>query len=563
MTEPDPSEPSPLPSSIAGYRIDRVLGGGGMSTVYLAKSPDLPQWAALKVLPVEMAHNPAIRARFVQEGDTTARLGHPNVVAIYGRGETEDGQLWIAMQYVQGTDAEAALQTGAMTPTRALRIADEVATALDYAHRCGVVHQDVKPSNILLGERGADQELVMLSDFGAALTAQSSDPADSPMVASVAYAAPEVILGHHVDGRADVYSLGCSLFRLLTDRYPFPGDGGIAATITAHFEQPPPTLSDVLPWADPELDEVIATALAKDPAQRFATAGAFAVAVTHALRTAPAKQPPPARPAKPAPPAANNTPTPGQPRPWQPAAIPTTPPMHTAGTSNPAPPRPAPAPPSSNAGIDGTLTPPIDFINYIPRAQHVAPKRRILVGLVGAGAAVIVIIGLVVWLAWPTSTPDATPTSNPPSTTTAPSEAATRLARALPAGYRAGTCTPTGYNAELAAAALSCRPNIDPGGPPTATYTLARNTTALRTLFDHEVAAATAVICPGNIQSPGPWRHLATPSATQGIVFCGIASGQPLLAWTNDAELLLARTQSENTTGSGLDQLYTWWSSHS
>ena len=109
------SGPSPLPSSIGGYRIDRVLGGGAMSTVYLARDPDLPQGAALKVLPVEMARHPVIRARFLQEGDTTARLGHPNVVASYGRGETEDGQLWIALQYVQGTDAEASLQAGAMT----------------------------------------------------------------------------------------------------------------------------------------------------------------------------------------------------------------------------------------------------------------------------------------------------------------------------------------------------------------------------------------------------------------------------------------------------------------
>lgn len=265
MTVADPS--APLPSSIAGYQIERALGGGARSTVYLAKHPTLPQWAALKVLAADAARDPAVRARFVKEGNTTAGLGHRNVVPIYGRGETANGQLWIVMQYV-GTDAEAALQ-GAMTPARALRIVGEVAAVLDYAHTRGVVHQDVKPSNILLGERPGDEERVVLSDFGAALTAQSSDPADSPMMASVAYAAPEVIMGHRADGRADVYSLGCTLFRLLTNRYPFPGDGGIAATITAHFEQPPPVLSDLVPWAGPAADEVIATALAKEPAQRY------------------------------------------------------------------------------------------------------------------------------------------------------------------------------------------------------------------------------------------------------------------------------------------------------
>jgi serine/threonine protein kinase len=281
VATPDPATPPPpdMPASIAGYRIDRVLGGGAMSTVYLAHHPTLPQWAALKVLHAEFAENPATRARFVNEGNTTAGIGHRNVVAPYGRGVTEDGQLWIAMQYVNGTDAEAALRAGAMTPPRTLHIVDEVAKVLDYVHRRGVVHQDVKPSNILLGERGAEQERVVLSDFGAALTAQSGDPADSPMVASLAYAAPEVITGGPVDGRADVYSLGCTLFRLLTGRYPFPVDGTMADTITAHLRQAPPRPSDFLPWADSRLDRVISTALAKDPDHRYATAGRLAAAV--------------------------------------------------------------------------------------------------------------------------------------------------------------------------------------------------------------------------------------------------------------------------------------------
>jgi eukaryotic-like serine/threonine-protein kinase len=507
VTEPDPSEQSLLPTLIAGYRIVRVLGGGGMSTVYLATSPAVPYEVALKVLPVEMARNPGIRTRFVQEGDTTARLRHPNVVAIYGRGETEDGQLWIAMQYVKGTDAEAALQAGSMTPVRALRIVGEVAAVLDYAHRCGVVHQDVKPSNILLGERAPDQERVLLSDFGAALTAQSSDPADSPMVASVAYAAPEVIMGHPVDGRADVYSLGCTLFRLLTDRYPFPGDGGIAATITAHFEQPPPTLSDVLPWAGPELDEVIAAALAKDPAQRFATAGAFAAASAKALHSRSAA------------------------------------PLPRIGPAATDPPR--------------TVSAPIR-----PRLRPVASSRR-RVAVAGAAAAVLLAVALVVWLAVHTPTPAPTPTADSPTTTTtAPNGDFARLRALLPPGYSAGSCVPSS-TASGAEAVLSCGPNLDPGGPTTATYTLADSPEKLQAQFQRVISAANGVVCPGNIQSPGPWRHLATPNVIQGTVFCGIGDGRPLVAWTNDSELLLASTQSENTTGPGMDQLYTWWSSHS
>jgi serine/threonine protein kinase len=502
---PDPS--SPLPSSIAGFRIERVLGGGGMSTVYLAKTPNLPQWAALKVLPIEMARTPAIRARFVQEGDTTARLGHPNVVAIYGRGETEDGQLWIAMQYVKGTDAEAALQAGAMTPMRALRIVGEVAAVLDYAHLRGVVHQDVKPSNILLGERAAGPERVVLSDFGAALTGQSGDPADGPMVASVAYAAPEVIMGHPIDGRADVYSLGCTLFRLLTNQYPFPGDGGIAATITAHFEQPPPTLSGVLPWAGPELDQVIAIALAKDRTQRYATTREFAAAAATALRSSSA----------------------------------------------------APLPRIGSAATD----PPHTVLASIqPRPRPVTSKTRLMV-VAGVAAVALVVVALVAWLAMPTPAPAPTPaTSSPTSTATVPSGLVTRLTALLPRGYPAGSCAPPTVVA-AGAAVLSCGPNLDPGGPASATYTLARSPEALQAEFEKVITAASMVICPGNIRSPGPWRHLATPNVTAGTVFCGVVGARPLVVWTNDAELLLARTQSDNTAGPGLDQLYAWWSSHS
>jgi serine/threonine-protein kinase len=504
---PDPS--SPLPVSIAGYRIERILGAGGMSTVYLATTPTLPpQWAALKVLPAEMAQTPAIRARFVQEGDTTARLGHPNVVAIYGRGETEDGQLWIAMQYVKGTDAEAALQAGAMTPMRALRIVGEVAAVLDYAHLRGVIHQDVKPSNILLGERAPGPERVVLSDFGAALTGQSGNSADGPLVASVAYAAPEVLMGHPVDGRADVYSLGCTLFRLLTNRYPFPGDGGIAATITAHLEQPPPTLSAVLPWAGPELDQVIAIALAKDATQRYATTRELAAAAGAALRSS----------------------------------------------------RAAPLPSTGSAVTDPPHT-VLASIQLRPPPATSNTRQMVLAGI--AAAIALLVVALVAWLAIPAPAPaPTTAASSQTSTTTVPSAPVKALTALLPAGYPAGSCAPP-RDPTAAAAVLSCGPNLDPGGPTSATYTLARSPEALHAEFEQMITAANTVICPGNILSPGPWRHVATPNVTAGTVFCGFVGARPLVIWTNDAELLLARTQSDNTAGPGLDELYTWWSSHS
>jgi eukaryotic-like serine/threonine-protein kinase len=506
VTTPEPTAPSTLPPSIAGYRIARLLGTGGMSTIYLAEDPTLPQWDALKVLSAEMARNPAVRTRFLHEGEITARLAHPNVVAVYGRGETEDGQLWIAMQYVAGTDAEAALQARAMTPMRAIRIVGEVAKVLDYAHAVGVVHRDVKPSNFLLGDRAGEQDRVLLTDFGAALTPQSADPPDGPMMATLAYAAPEVIMGNPVDGRADVYSLGCSLFRLLTKRSPFPGDGGISATVKAHLEEAPPRPSDSLPWASPELDGVIAKALAKNPAHRYATAGELAAAAAQALRSI------------------NRAPLP-----------------QTASAAAPPP---------------IAVPPPVQ-----PRPRPATSNRRLVVA--GGIAAVLLVTALVVWLVVPAPAPTPTPAGSNPTSTTAANESITRLTRLLPAGYPAGTCAPGPPADTAAAAVLTCGPNLDPGGPATATYTLAHNSAALQAAFKHIISTASMVVCPGNIQSPGPWRRLANPTVTQGTVFCGIADARPLVVWTNDAELLLARTQSDNPDGSGLDQLYTWWGVHS
>ena len=134
----------------AGYRIERPLGAGGMGAVYLVSDPHLPRHDALKVLSADLSRDPDFRARFVREADVAAKLDHPNIVSVYNRGETEDGQLWIAMQFVDGTDADAVLRDGTMTPLRAVHIVTEVAKALDHAHQRNVVHRDVKPANFLL-----------------------------------------------------------------------------------------------------------------------------------------------------------------------------------------------------------------------------------------------------------------------------------------------------------------------------------------------------------------------------------------------------------------------------
>jgi eukaryotic-like serine/threonine-protein kinase len=271
-------------SIIAGYRIERVLGAGGMGEVYLAAHPSLPRYDALKVLSAELSGDADFRARFIREADVAARLDHPNIVSIHNRGQTDEGQLWIAMQFVDGTDADNALAAGAMTPARAVFIVGEVAKALDYAGQRGVVHRDVKPANFLLsGPLGAD-ERVLLADFGIAralgdvgLTVTGS------VMATLSYAAPEVLSGLAFDGRADLYSLGCSLFRLLTGKAPFFGAGGMAAVVAAHLQAPPPRVSQWAPGLSARMDAVIATAMAKDPAHRFCSARELAAAAAQAL----------------------------------------------------------------------------------------------------------------------------------------------------------------------------------------------------------------------------------------------------------------------------------------
>jgi serine/threonine protein kinase len=289
----------PAGSVIAGYRIERELGSGGMGAVYLADNPTLPRKDALKVLSPELSRDPDFRARFMREADVAAALDHANIVAVYNRGQTEANDLWIAMQFVDGTDADAALRAGTMAPDRAVHIITEVAAALDHAHAHHVVHRDVKPANFLLSGPIGPKERVLLGDFGIARALDDVGlTVTGSVMATVAYAAPEVLSGLAFDGRADIYSLGCTLYRLLTGKTPFPATNGMAAVMMAHLNAPPPRVTDVVPSLPPALDVVIATAMAKNPAARFQTAAALAYAAFNALHdpaapTLPALQPVP------------------------------------------------------------------------------------------------------------------------------------------------------------------------------------------------------------------------------------------------------------------------------
>jgi YVTN family beta-propeller protein len=262
-------------TELAGYYIESVLGRGGMSVVYRAEDVRLKRKVALKLLAPELAEDERFRERFLRESQLAASLDHPNVVPIYEAGEL-DRLLYIAMRYVPGTDLKALLQSeGALIPERALALAAQVGNALDAAHERGLVHRDVKPSNVLLTDR-AGNEHCYLGDFGLSTSASDRSMVADPrqIVGTIDYVAPEQIRDGDIDGRADVYSLACLLYECLTGEVPFrrPSD---VAVVYAHLEEPPPRASERVSALTGELDEVLARGMAKLPEERWATCGAL------------------------------------------------------------------------------------------------------------------------------------------------------------------------------------------------------------------------------------------------------------------------------------------------
>ena len=268
-------------ATFAGFTIVGLLGSGGMGEVYLAEHPRLPRRDALKVLPRSLTADIEFRQRFIREADLAATLFHPHIVGVHDRGEYDD-QLWISMDYIDGTDAAQFVRDrypAGMPADEALAIATALAGALDYAHQRGLIHRDVKPGNILLSQPDHDgQRRIFLADFGIArpLADPSGLTATNLTVGTVAYAAPEQLMGEDVDGRADQYALAASVFHLLTGAPPYQHSNPVAV-ISQHLNAPIPKLSDRRQDLA-QLDEVFSTALSKSPTERFESCGQFAQA---------------------------------------------------------------------------------------------------------------------------------------------------------------------------------------------------------------------------------------------------------------------------------------------
>ena len=403
-------------SVLAGYRIEGLAGEGGMGRVYRATQMGLSRQVALKLIMPELATEPDFRTRFERESRLTASIEHPNVIPVYEAGDAE-GQLFIAMRWVEGTDLRSVILTeGRLEAERAIGIVEQVAAALDAAHSGGLVHRDVKPANVML-TTAHGQEHVYLTDFGLTKRAGSGTALTrtGAFVGTPDYMPPEQIKGERADARTDVYALGCLLFHALTGRTPYDRDTEVAK-MYAQLHDEPPSAAEAVPGTPTAIDAVIARALAKDADERYLSAGDLGRAARAALIGKDPSQPerslatglaaPPTElsPAASAPPdltAATppSGPTAGTPPPGETAATP--PPGETAATPPPPAAQPPAAAPPAAAPPPAAQPPPAAPPPAAPpaaarrpaaatpsRALPIAFGTLLVLGVVAAGLAV-------------------------------------------------------------------------------------------------------------------------------------------------------------------------------
>jgi serine/threonine protein kinase len=263
------------------YRLVSLLGRGGMGEVWKAYDTSMNRVVALKVLPPNFADDEQFQVRFRREAHMAAGLDEPHVVPIHDSGEIE-GRLYVTMRLIDGKTVNELLENGPLAPQRAVWIVEQIAAALNAAHKVGLVHRDVKPSNILV----TDDDFAYLIDFGIARVAGATKlTGTGAAIGTVAYMAPERFSTDAVDARADTYALACVLSECLTGVQPFPGES-LERQLAGHLTLPPPRPSTMQPGVPPQLDEVIAKGMAKNPDDRYATTKDLASAARAALGSA-------------------------------------------------------------------------------------------------------------------------------------------------------------------------------------------------------------------------------------------------------------------------------------
>ncbi len=280
-------------SRIVNYEVLELIGSGSQGLVYLCRHTRLDRVDAVKVMLARLSDNAQARARFEREALHAARLQHVNVATIHDAGETEDGFLYVAMRYVVGPDLAKLIRAHEVSdPQRVYNIVEGLCSALDAAHAVGLVHRDVKPSNVLVEKDAFGDERAVLVDFGISKWWYETRSGTSTAMGTYSYLAPERIVGHAGDDRSDQYSLGCTTHECLTGKPPFPHHSP-AQIVKAHLELAPPKVTEARPELSTAVDRVLARALAKNPMDRYPSCGAFAADLRDALGLAPEALPVP------------------------------------------------------------------------------------------------------------------------------------------------------------------------------------------------------------------------------------------------------------------------------
>ena len=586
------------------YRIEGLLGRGGMGEVYRAFDTEHDRVVALKVLSEHLAADKGYRERFRREAHSAARLNEPHIVPIHRYGEIE-GRLFLDMRLVPGRDvAEVVANEGPMDPARAVSIISQAARALDSAHADGLIHRDVKPSNILVTGTGED-EFVYLVDFGIARsTTDTQGPAltqTGAALGSFDYMAPERFLERPADKRVDVYALACVLFEVLTGRRPFMGDG-LAVLMYAHLNTDPPAPSSLRPDLPHALDAVILKGLAKEPDERWATAGEFAAAARKALSESGVTPAPEVR--APAAPPTAVTPLPFTPQ--------------TVGFSNPGP-ATGYGPPSNPGATTGGYGPPsspgMPAAAYGPPSNPSVPQQYgppsapqpvytspgygppggppgataaggggggnklpfIVIGVTLLVAILVVVIVLVTsgddgggpgptagpttTTAGPTTT-TAGPTTTTSTTTEAPDPEQDLLA-IIPGGFNRDNCRTQEAAGDGDIAALDCGAATDTTGPTDSVFYLYPDADTLDGVFLDDVerqglTELSGVNCP---DAQGFQNYTDVNGDQAGRIACYIdaESNASVILWTQDAFSAEGFVVIADGGQEGLQALVDWW----